>query len=119
VIAAAAVARGAGLGPGAARSDAQPTAGVDPRDAPAAGADRVDVHHRRAHGVGADRALAREQRLALPRQRHVVARAAHVERDEIAHAGALGREAGADHRSEERRVGNGWTTRAWTTHKSA
>ena len=58
-------------------------------------------------GIGPDRALAGEQRPAVPHQGHVVAGAAHVERDEVAHPGALGRERGADHaagrpREEER-----------------
>src|SRR5438034_11044826 len=38
-----------------------------PRDAAAAGADRVHVHHRGAHGVRADRSFAGQQRRTAPR----------------------------------------------------
>src|SRR2546426_4245693 len=70
---------------------------VDPRDAAPAGADRAHVHHGGAHGIRPDPALAGDERLAAPYHRHIVARATHVERDEVADPRALGGEPGADH----------------------
>jgi hypothetical protein len=43
-----------GIGPGAARADAKSAGAVDIGDRPAAGADRVDIDHRRQHRVSSD-----------------------------------------------------------------
>jgi hypothetical protein len=78
------VARGAGIGAGAARPDAQRPAGVEPCDATAAGADRVDLDLRRPVRQAADVLLGRERRLEVLDETDVGARAAHVVRDQVA-----------------------------------
>ena len=81
LLAAAAVAGGAGVGARAVRADAQRAAAVDPRDRAAAGADGVDVDHRQPHGQAGDPALDGQLGLgaALGEEERVAARAAHVE----------------------------------------
>ena len=96
LLAAAPVAGRPRIGARAARAHAQAARAVDPRDAPAPGPDGIHVHHRRPHRIRADESLGGDQRLAAPHHRHVIARAAHVERDEIPYARALGGELGAD-----------------------
>src|SRR5262249_28580168 len=80
---AAAIAGGARIGAGAPRADAEAAARVDPRDAPAARADRVDGDHREpgpeAEQLGPDA----PRRRAVRDDRDVEARAAHVARDDV------------------------------------
>ena len=58
-LAAAAVAGRPRLGPGRVRPDAQAARAIEPCDRPAAGADRIHIHHRHAHGKTGDAALRR------------------------------------------------------------
>ena len=109
--AAAAVARGSGVGARALRADAQRAAAVHPADRAAAGADRVDVDHRQADRQPRDLALHGELGLgaALGEEERVAARPAHVE----AHGGRLGddprgdRPAGRAAQQHRRRVRGG------------
>ena len=77
---AAAVARRAGIGAGRIRPDAEARA-VEMQDRAAAGRDRVDQHHRRAHAHARDLGLEGALVLAVV-MRHVGRGAAHVEADE-------------------------------------
>ncbi|CUI79353.1 Uncharacterised protein [Achromobacter xylosoxidans] len=89
---AAAVAGGAGVGAGRIRADAQARA-VEMQDRTAAGRDRVDAHHGRAHAHAGHQGL----ELALEFAgvvRHVGGGAAHVEADDLVETGLL---AGAHH----------------------
>ena len=88
--AAAAVAGRPRLGAGALRSDAQATALLDARNGAAARADGADLDHREAHRQAVDRPLRDEARAAAVDDRDVVARAAHVDRDDVRHGEALG-----------------------------
>ena len=63
--------------------DAQAPGAVDPRDAAAAGADRVDIHHRHAHRVAVDDAFRPDDGHAAPDERDVAAGAADVAGDEV------------------------------------
>ena len=78
------VARRAGSRTRAARPDAQCAAGVDPRDAAAAGADRGDLDAGHADRLVLDADRARHDRPAVLDQADVEARAAHVDRDQVA-----------------------------------
>src|SRR5262249_34233378 len=68
----------------------------EPGDAAAARADRVDVNHRRTHRVAVDEALGAHQRDASSDERDIAARAADIDRDEIAEALGAPRLATAD-----------------------
>ena len=83
LLAALAVAHGTGHGAGALRADAERAELVDPRDRPAAGADRLDVDHRHHDGPATHVPDRTRDGVALVHDRGVGARAADVERDEI------------------------------------
>ena len=85
---AAAVAFGAGIGTGAVRADPEARA-VEMKDRPAAGGDRVDQHHRRAHAHARDLGLEGAFILAVI-VGDVGRGAAHVEADHLVEAGHLG-----------------------------
>ncbi|KAG1544374.1 hypothetical protein G6F50_013878 [Rhizopus delemar] len=70
-------------GAGALRAYLQRAGIVDTRDAAAARADHMDVHHRRLHGIARHVAMRGEQRAAITHQRHVRAGAAHVEGNQV------------------------------------
>ena len=95
VLAAAVVAGGPRLGARGARADAQRPAGVGARDRAAARADRVHVDHRMADRHAGDDGIGRGLRLAADHRRHVGARAAHVEREQVVIAARRARERGA------------------------
>ena len=79
------------------RPHAQDAALVHPRDAAAAGADGLDVHHRHAerHAVG-DVLLRRRRRHAAAHDGDVEAGAAHVAADEVGEAGGSAEVRGGD-----------------------
>ena len=96
-VAAAAVAGRARHRAGALRPDLQLAEAVDPGDGAAAGAHRVDVHHRHRDVAALDLAAAGDERLAVLDQRDVAGGAAHVEGDDVLEAGhAAGIGAGGD-----------------------
>ena len=95
--AAAAVAGGTRIGAGRARADAQHAAFVDPHDRSAAGADRVDVEKRNADRQAVDMKFLGQLRHSTGHHAHVRGRAADVERDDVAVAGATRLAHGADH----------------------
>src|SRR4029077_4805616 len=80
---AATVARRPGSRPGAARTDVQPAAFVEPRDAAAAGADFDDVEngntHREPFVIAADEVIRRKARFAAPDHTSFCGSPAHVE----------------------------------------
>ena len=86
---AASVAGRAGTGTRALRPDLEHPRVVEPRDAPAPRSDGVDVDHRHPERIAANASLARDERRPTARERHVRARPADVEGDEIAPARAL------------------------------
>ena len=91
---AAPVAGGAGIGAGRIRADAE-AARLEMEDRAAAGRDRVDAHHRRAHAHAGDLGL--EGALVGAVIVGDVGRgAAHVEADDLVEAGELGRLGHAD-----------------------
>ncbi len=79
------------------RPHAQAARRIGARDAAAAGADRVDAHHRHPHRPAADPALQHDQRRARGDQRDVGTGAADVDRDDVGLAGARPLRAAADH----------------------
>ena len=83
--AAASVARRPGFRAGAARTDVQTAAFIEPRDAAAAGAHFDDVEngntHREPFVVAADEVIRRQARLAAPNDAGFGGRSAHIERD--------------------------------------
>ena len=85
LLAAAAVAGGAGIGARRLRADAEDAAGVDVGDRAAAGADRVDVDHRHHRLVVADLRVEQVAHPQLRRRRDadVGGGAADVERDDV------------------------------------
>ena len=84
-----AISRGPGMGAGGIGADAKARA-VEMQDRAAAGGDRVDLHHRRAHAHARDLGL--EGALELPVEMRDVGRGAtHIEADDAVEAGALGR----------------------------
>ena len=83
LLAAAAVARRAGVGARAARAGAQRAAGVAPGDRAAARADGVDVDHRQRERPAADLAPGGLAHDAVLDDADVARRAAHVEADEV------------------------------------
>ena len=85
--AAPAVAGGPGLRAGALRPDLHQAVAIEPRDRAAAGADGVDVERRQPHRKALDPFVERRAGGAVADQRDVGAGAAHVERDDIRHAG--------------------------------
>ena len=90
--AAASVAGGAGLRPGAVGPDEQ-GALTHVGDAAATGADALHVDHRQADVVAvAPVPVGLDLRLAAAHEAHVIGRAAHVDGDEVVDAAALGRE---------------------------
>jgi len=95
--AAAGIAHRAGLGARAPRPDLEVAFAADPGDRSAAGADGLDVDHRDAHGIRADRAAVGHVRLAAFDQAEVGRGAAGIERHHVGEAGDLG-----DHRARER-----------------
>ena len=108
LLAAAPVARGAGIGAGRRRAHHQRAARVDAGDAAAARADGVDVDRRQPHREARDRVLRGDRGRAVGNQAHVGARAAHVEAHRVGEpAGTrrLGRgpRAGGRTREQERR----------------
>ena len=72
------------IGAGAGRTDVQHAARVDVGDGAAAGADARDVEAVKGDPVARDPAVRGDRGLALHDERHVGARAAHVEGDEVA-----------------------------------
>ena len=81
------IAGGPGIGAGGVGADAKARA-VEMQDRAAAGGDRVDLHHRRAHAHARDLGL--EGALELAVEMGDVGRgAAHVEADDALKAGAL------------------------------
>ena len=98
LLAAGAVAGGAGLGPGAVGADRQRPVLGDAGDGAAAGADRVDVDHRHLQRPGAHAALDRHLRLAAAHEAHVGAGAADVHGDQVGEPGRLADPPGADRR---------------------
>ena len=92
---AAAVAFRPGIGAGRVRADAEARA-VEMQDRAAAGRDRVDEHHRRAHAHARDLGLERALVFAVE-MRHVGRGAAHVEADELLEAGLAAGLRHADH----------------------
>ena len=91
IVAAARVAGRARHRAGALRADLQHAEAVDARDGAAAGAHRVDVHHRHRDVAAFDLAAARDERLAVLDQRDVAGGAAHVEGDDVLEAGHAAR----------------------------
>ncbi len=83
--AAASIARRPGFRSGAARTDMQTAAFVEPRDAAAAGADFDDVEngntHREPFVIAADEVIRRKARFAAPDHASFCGRPAHVESD--------------------------------------
>ena len=92
---AAAVAFRAGIGAGGIRADAEARA-VEMQDRAAAGRDRVDEHHRRAHAHARDLGLEGALVFAVV-VRHVGRGAAHVEADQVLEAGLAAGLGHADH----------------------
>src|SRR5678815_1599992 len=72
-----------GIGAGAFRAHFQSARVVHPRDAAAAGADHVDVYHRRLDRIVRHEPARAEQWLAAIDERHVGAGAADIEGDEV------------------------------------
>ena len=72
------------IGAGTGRADVQHTAGVDAGDGAATRADARDVEAVQGDPVTGDPAVGGDRGLALHDERHVGARAAHVEGDEVA-----------------------------------
>ena len=68
------------------RADPQRTAAVDPRNRAAAGADGMNTEHRQADEAAVEPGFGARFRRPVADQRHVVARAAHVDANHIAHA---------------------------------
>ena len=98
--AAAAVARRTGLCAGALWADLEPTGGIHAGDAAAAGADRLDVDHRRAQRVALDLLQVRAARFAADHGRDVATGAAHVERHEVRESGGQAEERAADNAAD-------------------
>ena len=71
------------VGPGTQRSDAQHTALVNPDQAAATGADRVDIEHRRADRQIIDVEFVGDPGRAVLDQANVGAGPAHVEGDQV------------------------------------
>ena len=101
-----AVARRPGHGAGALRADLEAAAGVDAGDAAAAGADGLDVDHRRAQRVALDFLEVRAPRLPAIDRGDVAAGAAHVEGDEVAVARREAEEGAADDAAHRARRGS-------------
>ena len=125
--AAAAVARRAGIGAGAIRADAEARA-VEMQDRAAAGRDRVDQHHRRAHAHARDLGLEGALVFAVV-VRHVGRGAAHVEADELRrsrprapvsrHADDAAGRAGQDRVLALEQLGRGEAARRHHEHQAA
>ena len=92
--AAASIARRAGIGAGALRTDIEKAAAVDPGDRAAAGGDRRHVERRHVDLAARDHPLGHFERCAAFDEGDVGAGAPHVQSDEAA-AGVLAREIGA------------------------
>ena len=103
LLAAEPVARGAGLGSCGARADPQRSTAVGPGDRAAAGAHRVHVDHRVLDRDPVDDGVGGRLHLAVDHEGDVGARAAHVERQEIAVAADLGRVSSPDRRRRQAR----------------
>ena len=88
LLAAARIANRPWVGACAARPNLQEAAIVDPRDAAAAGADRVDVDHRKAYRIARNLTLARDERCRFLDQADIGRGAADIEGDQIAVPGA-------------------------------
>ena len=95
-VAASPVACGARNGAGARRADLEQFVAIEPGNRAAAGAHRLDVHRREAHGEAGDVAIERDVGLKIANQRDIGARAPHVEGDDVAPAGELRRMRRAD-----------------------
>ncbi len=84
LLAAAAVAGGAGHRAGAHGADTQAAAGVEPGDAAATRAHRLEPHHRQPQRIAADAPLLGDGHLAVAHQGDIGAGAADVEGDQVA-----------------------------------
>ncbi len=106
--AAAAVARRPGFRAGAARTDVQTAAFVEPSDAAAAGADFDDVENGNAHRepfvVAADEIIRRKARFAAPDHASFCRRPAHVESDRGVEIEQFAERHGADHAPRRSRL---------------
>src|SRR5262249_32914922 len=83
------IAHRAWFGAGAPRPDLEVAFAADPRDRSAAGADGLDVDHRDAYGIRADRAAVGDVRLAAFDDAEVGRGAAGIERHHFGKAGDL------------------------------
>ena len=96
------VAGGARCRAGALGAHAQHAAAVDASDAPPAGPDGVDAEHRQRHGVTLHEGRRRDGGPGVGDQTHVVARAPHVDGDQVAVPGAPGQQLGGREHSARR-----------------
>ena len=115
--AAARVSRRARISACAFRPDLQRARIVHPRDAAAAGADHMDVYHRRLHRVIGNQPARTEQRLAAIDQRHVGAGTADVERDEVFETGDTADFSSAHHTCSRPRQTGAHRVRAHCAHR--
>ncbi len=83
LVIAAGIANRPGIGASTARTDLEESAGIDVSDGSAAGADRVNIQHRRLDRIAMHDRFAREPRHAAFQQCDIGAGAAHVEGDEV------------------------------------
>src|SRR5262249_24045954 len=85
------------IGAGTLRPHMQPTASVHPGKTASPGPHRTDVNHRHAQRVTRHTPLTREERFALPYQRHITARATNIECNQVAPMRLLPGKAPPDH----------------------
>ncbi|MCY1513414.1 hypothetical protein D9M68_479100 [compost metagenome] len=116
-LAAAVVGDGARHRARALRADLERARVVDARDAAAACADDVHVHHLGLDRIVGHQAAGSEQRPQLGHQRHVGAGAAHVEGDQVGQAGHAAQLGCADHAGGRARHAGAYRGREHRFHR--